>query len=493
MMNALKGSILVIAVILICGIVLVSCQRPETVVRPNVIFILTDDQGYGDMGVAGHPYMMTPNIDRLAKEGTRFTQFYVNATVCAPSRVALMTGQFPARNNVHHIYLNEEFDREHGVPVFLDPELLTVADVMKQAGYTTGHIGKWHLEGRDLSSPPDRYGFDSWLVTHDASQSPVYRDRFSSTVHKITQSSHWIMEDGIEFIKNHKDDGQPFYLNLWTLVPHGLLSPSQEELAIYNDLKTKPEDFNSWMYQYANSAADLNEQMKVYCASMTSLDEAIGILLNYLDETGLTENTLIFYASDNGPEDYHIGDATNAGVGSPGILRGRKRSIYEGGVRVPCIVRWPGHVPAGKISDVVWSGVDWLPTLAGITGITLPAEYQTDGEDVSDVFFGSKLEHHESLFWEWKYEVAGNNSYHPPQLAIRKGDWKFLCNPDGSRSELYNLKNDPGEYQNLAMQKPEIVDELKSKLLDWKRSIPETAYANDDQQILVWEGSPESL
>jgi N-acetylgalactosamine-6-sulfatase len=297
------------------------------------------------------------------------------------------------------------------------------------------------------------------------------------------------MEDGIEFIKNHKDDDQPFYLNLWPLVPHGLLAPNPEELALYNDLEAKPEDFNSWMFEYVGNAGDLTSQMKVFCASMTSLDKAIGKLLDYLDEAGLSENTLIFYASDNGPEDYHIGDATNAGVGSPGILRGRKRSIYEGGIRVPCIVRWPGQVPAGKISDVVWSGVDWLPTLAGITGITLPTEYETDGEDICDVFYGVEREHHKSLFWEWKFEVAGNENYHPPQLAIRKGDWKLLCNPDGNRVELYNLISDPGESQNLADQNTELVNELKSELLDWKNTIPKSAYTDDNQHILVWEGS----
>jgi arylsulfatase A-like enzyme len=233
---------------------------------PNIIFILTDDQGYGDMGIAGHPYMKTPNIDRLAKEGTRYRQFYVNSTVSAPSRVALMTGQFPARHNVHHIYADPDFDKKHGTPVFLNPDVQTVGDLMKNAGYTTGHFGKWHLCGNESGSPtPDQYGFDTWLISHSGGQSPIYRDRFASTPYKHTKASHWIVDDGIDFIEKHRKDGNPFYLNLWTLVPHGFLNPSPEELAVYKDLQPDPGDFDSWMRNYADSARDLNSQMKILC------------------------------------------------------------------------------------------------------------------------------------------------------------------------------------------------------------------------------------
>ena len=454
-----------------------SSKKTDIESNPNIIFILTDDQGYGDMSIVGHPYMKTPNIDRLAIEGTQFTQFYVNATVCAPSRVALMTGQFPARHNVHHIYLSNDFNRDHGVPGYLDRDVLTVADIMKEAGYVTGHIGKWHLSGRVQDYPkPFEYGFDFDMITHGAGQHPVYAERHTSTEHFVNESSHWIMEDGIEFIEKNRDSAKPFYLNLWSLVPHGLLNPTTEELAVYEGLEANPDDFSSWMQDYAGNAKDLNAQMKVYCASMTSLDAAIGKLLDYLDKTGLAENTLIFFTSDNGPEDYHVGDCLNAGVGSSDVFRGRKRSVYEGGVRVPAIVRWPGHVPSGKVSNTVWSGVDWLPTLANITGIELPEEFSPDGEVVTDIFLGSEREHIKPLFWEWKYEIFGNQQYNPPQLAVRKGDWKFLCNPDGSSAELYDLKNDPVEKTNVVAQETDISEELKELLLEWKTTIPESAY-----------------
>ncbi len=465
-----------IIAVIFAGIFLTGCQRSDNTKKPNIIFILTDDQGYGDMSIADHPYMKTPNIDRLAREGTRFTQFYVNATVCAPSRVALMTGQFPARNNVHHIYMSKKFNRAHGVPDYLDHDVFTVGDVMKKAGYSTAHIGKWHLESRDVASAPDNYGFDYWLVTHDASQSPIYKERQASTKHFVNKSSNWIIEDAIGYIEKNKNSGKPFYLNIWSLVPHGLLNPTEEELAVYDGLKTNPDDFSSWMRDYAGNAKDLNSQMKVFCASMTSLDASIGKLLDYLDKTGLAENTLIFFTSDNGPEDYHVGDCLNAGVGSSDIFRGRKRSVYEGGVRVPAVVRWPGHVPAGRVSNSIWSGVDWLPTLANITGVKLPENLSPDGEDVTDIFLGSEREHTKPLFWEWKYEISGNQQYNPPQLAVRKGDWKFLCNPDGSSAELYDLKSNPEETINLATQKPEVTKELKGLLLEWKSTIPESAY-----------------
>jgi len=445
--------------------------------QPNVIFILTDDMGYGDFGAAGHPYVKTPHIDRLAREGTVFTDFYVNSGVCAPSRVAFMTGLFPARLNAHHIYHTKEHNLNHGVPDYLDPNLLTVADVMKQAGYTTGHIGKWHLKGRAGEAPlPEEYGFDFDSISHGAHASALYRARWKTTDHQVTASSHWIMEDGIDFIKQHKDDGKPFYLNLWTLVPHARLLPTEEELSVYDGLQTDPDDFSSWMRDYAADARDLTSQMKVYCASMTSLDAAIGKLLDYLDESGLAENTLIVFSSDNGPEDYHAGSAANAGVGSPGEFRGRKRSPYLGGMRVPMIVRWPGKTPAGIKNSAVWSAVDFLPTFAAITGVELSKNLNLDGENIAAVLTGGTQGRKAPLFWEWKFEIFGNQDYRPPQLAMLDGKWWAGCNPDGSRMELHDLSNDPAQIHNLSGLFPEVAERMGSELKAWKQTIPESYY-----------------
>lgn len=467
--------------------------------RPNIIFILADDMGFGDMGCAGHPYVKTPNLDRLAREGTMYTDFYVHSAVCAPSRTAFMTGQFPVRNNVHHIYSTPEFNRRHGTPDFLDPHSFTVADLMKEAGYITGHIGKWHLCGK--SGPtPDEYGFDFWLISHDGNASSLYQERWETTEHRITQSSHWIMQDGIDFIEQHRDDENPFYLNLWTLVPHAPLNPTPEELAVYSGLQADPNDFSSWMKRYAQKAPDFSSQMKVFCASMTSLDSAIGRLLDYLDDTGLAENTLIIFSSDNGPEDYQVGPAANAGVGSSGEFRGRKRSAYLGGMRVPCIVRWPLKMPGGWISPEVWSAVDLLPTLAGIIGEPLPAQIRVDGEDLCELLAADGAGRQKPLFWEWKYEVFGNQDYLAPQLAMLEGRWWAGCNPDGSRLELFDLETDAAQTNNVKDRFPEVAARMKGALLAWKKTMPESFYepvdagsADDALKEKVIESSKKGL
>jgi arylsulfatase A-like enzyme len=222
--------------------------------------------------------------------------------------------------------------------------------------------------------------------------------------------------------------------------------------------------------------------MRIFCAALTSLDAAIGKLLGYLEETGLARNTLIVFTSDNGPEDYHVGAASNAGMGSPGLGRGRKRSIYEGGVRVPCIVRWPGRVPAGRVSDAVWTGVDLMPTLAAIIGSQPPNAGSMDGEDVSDILLGAERQRRKEVYWEWKFEVRGNPDYLPPQLAVRDGDWKLLCQPDGTRVELYRIPADLPEKNNLAAAFPDRVEIMKRKLLDWKKTLPERYVYQDGKK-----------
>lgn len=446
--------------------------------KPNIIFILADDMGYGDISALGHPYVKTPNLDRLIHEGTTFNNFYAAATVSAPSRVAFMTGLYPSRESVHHIYLNHQFNQEHGMPYdALDPDLLTVADVMKKAGYKTCHIGKWHLTGRENQYfiSPKEYGFDESMISHDAGQHPVYRDRFKSTKHFVSMASHWIVSDVISYIERNKDSKQPFYINLWTLAPHSPLNPLPEEMDEYKNLKTSPNDFKSWMADYVGKAKNMNDQMKTYCATMTGLDNAIGRLLKYLDSTGLADNTIIIFSSDNGPEDYNCGDSRNAGMGNPGIFRGRKRSSFTGGVHVPCIVRWPGHVPAGKVNSSIWSGVDFLPTLAGLVHVKIPKSTVTDGEDVSPLFYGKKAERKQPLYWEWKFEIFGNQKYRPKQLALFDHEWRFYCDSTGNDVELYNVKKDPEERNNCKNEYPSKVKEYSKKTIAKREEIKKYA------------------
>lgn len=283
-------------------------------------------------------------------------------------------------------------------------------------------------------------------------------------------STDVIVDQAIAFLEKNK--GQSFYPNLWTILPHAPNRPTAEQLAEYRNLKANPQDFKSWMRDYANDAKDLEQQMKTYCAAMTSIDTALGRLSGKLDEMKLTDNTLIFFTSDNRPEDYHIKNVSNSGMGSTGSFRGRKRSLYEGGIRMPCIARRPGTIPAGHVDKTsVMGAVDWLPTVCSIAGVEIP-DIKPDGEDVSDILQGHPRSRQRPLFWEWRGRVVGNKAYKPPSLAIRDSKWKLFAQPDGSRIELYNIPKDPQEKNNVAQQNPDVVARLLPMLLEWKRTLP---------------------
>lgn len=443
--------------------------------RPNVIFILTDDQGWGDAHFAGHPYVKTPNLDRLAKEGTWFKQFYVAATVCSPSRTAFMTSHYPSRHLIHGHLSDEAQNAARSMPNWLDAEAITLPDLLKSAGYATGHFGKWHLGMGEGAPAPVDYGFDvSRIVTGNG---PTYEDERGKPGF-WSRSTQFFVDDTIAFIRDHRE--QPFYVNLWTLIPHAKLDPSTEQLAVYEDLKPKADDpaFGPWMQKYLEKAKDLESQMKIFCASLTDLDTQIGRLLDTLDEMGLAENTIIVFSSDNGPEDYRIGNASNAGVGNPGPLRGRKRSMHEGGIRTFGLVRWPGKVPAGRVDETsVVGAVDFLPTIAALTGVAVPDSLKPDGQDLSTLWQGGASGPREKpLHWEWLFSVQGpEDGYMPPALAIRDGDWKLFLDHRGGSAQLYHIPHDPGENTDLAANEPEVVKALSAKALAWVETLPGSA------------------
>ena len=442
--------------------------------KPNILFILTDDQGWGDAKRFGHPYMLTPTLDRLAREGAWFQQFYVCNPVCSPSRTAFMTGHFPGRHRVHQHFASPKQNQQRGMPNWLDPDVPTVCDLLKAAGYVTAHFGKWHLCGggvRDAPAPQD-YGIDDHRICSGQSRATQWAPEVRRDPFFRAKSTGYFVDETIRFIK--ANPGKPFYVNLWTLVPHALLHPTPEELEVYRDLEVKPADFPSYMRQYVKDAKKMTAQMKVYCAAMTGLDKALGRLLDFLDESGLADNTLVVFTSDNGPEDYHIGNARNAGMGSPGVFRGRKRSLYEGGICTPLLVRWPGKVKAGRVdAESVLAAVDFLPTVCKLAGTRVPEELHPDGEDMTDVLLGGPRPRSKPIYWEWRGGVAGNRAYKPPRLAVREGKWKLYCNPDGSRTELYDVPADPEQRRNQAAQCPAVVAQLKPKLLAWQKTLPQ--------------------
>ena len=419
---------------------------------PNILFILADDLGWGDLGCYGHPHIRTPNLDRLAAGGTLFTHFYVNASVCSPTRTAFMTGHYPARHSVHGHFASHEQNAARDMPDWLDPAVPTTPALLKRAGYATGHFGKWHLGSGQGAPPPDAYGFDDHRTVN--SNGPGWDEPDSSF---RAQSSAAIVDEAIRFVRAHRD--QPFYLNVWSLVPHATLNPTAEQMAPYERFSPKgvPHD----------------GALKIFYASVTDLDTQIGRLLDELDALGLADETLVLFSSDNGPEDIHITNASHSGVGSAGPFRGRKRSLYEGGIRVPGIVRWPGHVPAGRVDDSsVLAAVDLLPTACALAGVALPDGSAPDGEDLGDILRGTSRDRGRPLFWEWRFNIAGDTLNKSPMLAVRDGRWKLLFNPDRSRVELFDIPADPSQLANLADRESALVDRLAALALDWQRTLP---------------------
>jgi N-acetylgalactosamine-6-sulfatase len=470
-----------------CGLLGLVCgaeRGPSEASPPNFIFFFTDDQGWGDMSCAGHPYLKTPHLDRLASGGTRFGQFYSAASVCSPSRVAFMTGHFPTRHGIHRHLSNRRHNEANGMPHWLDPEATTLTRVLQEAGYRTGHFGKWHLGHVEGAPEPGAYGIDEHRVLGgtgpgwDRHGRPAETDLAHASYHTCTdQDRFWthstdlIVDEAIAFLEDPQN--RPFYLNLWTILPHAPNRPTAEQLAEYAGIQPKPGDFQSWLREYAEGADDLQAQMQTYAAVMGNIDAALGRLLDKMEELGLMEDTLILFTSDNGPEDYHIGNVANSGMGSTARFRGRKRSLYEGGIRMPCIAHWPGHIPAGRTdAQSVVAAVDWFPTVCRLAGVELP-DIRPDGEDVSGILRGQARARKTPLFWEWRGYIAGDREANlPPALAIREGKWKLFAQPDGTGVKLYDIPSDPEERNDLSEEEPAVVERLLPRLLKWKKTIP---------------------
>jgi len=426
------------------------CDSGEKVVDkvtaklPNIIFILADDLGYADLGCYGHPYAKTPAIDRLAEEGTRFTQFYATGITCSPSRTGFMTGLFPAR-----------FQKYPGDFGFGDRT--TITDLLKERGYRTGHFGKWDMG----PTTEGVYGIDQYAAGSGKKKNPLGRDT-------------WLFDEAIKFIKDNAD--KPFYVNIWGHITHYPVDTHPELVKKFKDVAVNRKDFSKTMQHKYDEClqigGDLNTSMRQYFGDVLSLDMQVDRVLKVIDELGLRENTLVVFSSDQGPAPVLSGWKKKRSrkfsanmLGYAGVFRGGKHEQYEGGVRVPFIIRWPGHVKKGRRdSNNVISGIDWMPTLCSIAGIKELPE-QLDGEDVSDIWFGADRVRTKPLFWK-----VGSMRRAP---AMRDGKWKFHLNPrHGDRIELYDLSVDPSESRNLADQNPEVVAELRAKLEAWVAELP---------------------
>jgi arylsulfatase A-like enzyme len=398
---------------------------------PNIIFIMADDLGYGDLGCYGQKKIKTPNIDNIASEGTRFLQCYAGSTVCAPSRSVLMTGQ-----HTGHTRLRGNFGKiNKRVP--LKPEDVTVAQLLNKAGYATGITGKWGLGEPDTSGVPNRKGFDEWFgylnQAHAHGYYPKYLWRNEKKVFldgnsdgQRKQYSHDLFTDfALDFIDEHST--QPFFLYLAYTIPH----------AKYEIPDTEPYTDKAWP-----------RDAKVHAAMVTRMDRDIGRIMSLLKKLNIDDNTLVFFCSDNGAASRWEGI-----FDSSGPLRGNKRDMYEGGIRTPMIARWPGKVPAGRTNNAVWYFADFLPTAAEIAGIKPPSDI--DGVSVLPTLLGKKQKFNDRFLY-WEFFERGF------QQAVRWRNFKAVRLAPGMALELYDLNNDIGENRNIADQNPAIVTKIEA-------------------------------
>ena len=424
--------------------------------------------GYGDLSCYGNKQIKTANIDRLAQQGTRFTQFYASSPVCSPSRVAMLTGQYPARYKFYTYLDSRQKNRENGMPDYLDAAAPTLAKMLQSNGYATGHFGKWHMGGgRDVDEAPlpTAYGFDRSFTSFEGlgdrtlhlddglNKASAQLGKGKIVEAKQHQQTELYVDSALAFIKRNGE--KPFFVHLF---PNDVHDP-------YN-----PEDGAEKEFEKVSD----NKYQQKFLATLKELDHQIGIFINELRRLDKLDNTLILLTSDNGPTDwpYYYKDGGEPPC-SAGNLRGRKWSLYEGGIRVPFIAYWPGRIPANKVNSTsVMSVVDFVPTICSLTNTTVPNSYFSDGFDRSKILLGTTTETANDIYWYYSNKpLPGKKENISPALAIRSGDWKFLMEGDSSNAQLYNLKKDEQEKDNLVNKEKDLTKRLSAKLSEWYQQI----------------------
>lgn len=428
--------------------------------RPNVIVVLADDLGPGEVACYGGGSAPTPNLDRMAAEGVRFTRYYSASPICSPSRCGLLTGQFPARWRITSYLQTRAGNRACGQADFLDPKAPTLPRVLKTAGYATAHVGKWHLGGgRDVEHPPkfSAYGYDLGLGTWESPEPHpdiTALDRIWSAVDPVKrwERTRWMVDRTLDFLETHPD--RPCFVNLWLDDTHTPWVPSADDQKLGKSGR-------------ATGRGDTPERLRRVVIEM---DRQIGRLLDAIRARQAARPTIVLFLSDNGPLPT-FGRARTVG------LRGSKLSLYEGGVRLPLIAWGPGIVPAGSTDDSsAVAAVDLFPTLCRLCGADLPPGYQSDGEDMSPALLGKPRRRTRPLLWEYgrnnrsfAYPAGDDRS---PNLAVLDGEWKLLVNDDGSHPQLYHLGRDPKESDDRSADEPALTRRLLDAVLAWRKSVP---------------------
>ena len=466
--------------------------------KPNIIFILCDDMGYGDLGCYGQPFIRTPHIDAMASEGMRFTQAYAGSPVSAPSRASFMTGQHTGHCEVRG---NKEYwgnspiimygnNKEYSVvgqhPY--DPDHVILPEIMKDNGYTTGMFGKWAGGYEGSCSTPDKRGIDEYYGYICQFQAHLYYPNFLNRYSKALgdtgvvrivmdenikypmygpeyqkrsqYSADMIHEKAMEWL-DQQDTKQPFFGIFTYTLPHAELV--QPEDSILNEYKAKFDPDKVYKGSEGSRYNAITHTHAQFAAMITRLDYYVGEVLKKLKEKGLDENTLVIFSSDNGP--HEEGGADPTFFGRDGKLRGLKRQCHEGGIRIPFIARWPGHVPAGKVNDHICAFYDLMPTFCDVAGIKNYEKKYRNKEKEVDYFDGSsfaptllgkkKQKQHDFLYWEFN---------ETNQIAVRMDDWKLIVKK--GKPFLYNLKTDIHEDNDVALQHPDIVEKLKKVIFE---------------------------
>ena len=453
--------------------------------RPNIIIVITDDLGYGDLGCCGDRVLRTPNLDRFAAEGLRFTSCYAAAANCSPARTGLMTGRFPTRAGVTDWIPTLS-------PMHVRRDEITVATLLRRAGYATCLTGKWHLAGKlgDPEQPqPSDHGFDYWFATQNVAlpshRNPVNFFRNGQAVGPCSGYSAAIVADeAIGWLSGKRDRAKPFFLYVAFHEPH-------------EPIATDPQFSEG--YPFPNEPSRM-----AHHGNITQFDHAFGRLMRTLDEQKLRQSTFVFFTSDNGPAITPMHPH-----GSAGPLREKKGHLYEGGIRVPGILRWPGHTRPGTTSDEPISGIDFLPTLCALAGAAPPPGRKIDGVNFLPLLTGASLQRSTPLFWHF---FAASSA---PKVAMRVGDWKLLArldapeprrrnhiDPDDQQAlktaelttfELYNLRDDIAESRDLAAQEPQRVQTLAAQMTKLYHEVrdecpvwPAWTFANYEGPRIEW-------
>ena len=431
--------------------------------RPNIVLFFIDDMGWGDFSCFGNKDASTPNIDRMATEGIRFEQFYVNSPICSSSRTAISTGQYPQRWKITSYLSHRAHNNQRGMAQWLDPKAPMLARSLQQAGYATGHFGKWHMGGqRNVADAPaiTDYGFDESLTNFEGMGpkllplvlKPGQKEpgKIWGDAERLGEGYRWmlrskitggVVDAAISFIAKARKDKKPFYINLW------------------------PDDVHSPFWPPVDKWAD--GKRGLYHSVLQEMDRQFGKLFELIrGDAALRENTLVLICSDNGPE---------RGAGSAGPFRGFKTHLYEGGIRSSLIAWGPGVLKKKNHVDskTVFTAIDLVPTLLKLTGVPAAKGTKYDGEELPGALLGEGGSRKAPIFFRRPPDrdaFYGDNDL--PDLAIREGNWKLLCEYDGSEPELYDLFYDPGEQESMANKHPDIVERMAKKVIAWHKSMP---------------------